>query len=605
MSRYKICLVFAATWCWFAPLSAHAYVDMAPTLARVVREARAIAVVEVERFSHDKGVVLLKKVRDLQGEVGTEPIKHQVKRTNESAVERPILEWAEPGRRGVLFLSTNSALVCMGEGWYQVQASADGWWRLGAARPDLPLAYYGTVSRLSDAVALMLANKNAIITTLPHGAGQEGASFDLALNRASLPGLVKVQRLRASLSMPPMVMAVSMNAAFLVGMGQAGEDEIPALREKLRAAEATARAESAADLGSLGAKAASAAPDLVKLLDDAVPLVRMAAAAALLRVSPGDRRARDVLARGLASEDGDVRRRAARATGLAGPAAAPLTDPLGALLSDSDLLIRRTALQAIATLGPAAAGAVERVIPLLDQPETAIDAADALGRLGPAARPALKPLARLLAAETIAERWAAVRAMAQIGGDDAAPAVQFMIRELRSSSQVDSYNMLMYLALLGPVARDAIPAIQTARLGNPVLRQTTIWAIEPGTNLPWLGPMGDAEFARWILESYVHELGDHLQPVARALAQKIMDGNAGNVPGWAYKLLARFPEQSLAILAPGLADKDLVQRQRAAVALGYMGPAAAAAKPGITQALGQAQDEREQRLLKWCLREIE
>jgi len=136
-------------------------------------------------------------------------------------------------------------------------------------------------------------------------------------------------------------------------------------------------------------------------------------------------------------------------------------------------VMRRTALQAIATLGPAAASALAPVTALLDQRETAIDAADALGRMGPAARPSLKALARMLSADAAAERWAAVRAMAQIGGIKAAPAVKFMIRELPQASEVDGYNMLIYLVLLGPVAKDALPAVRTSRVRNPVLRQAT------------------------------------------------------------------------------------------------------------------------------------
>src|SRR5947199_112860 len=99
----------------------------------------------------------------------------------------------------------------------------------------LGLSVAGDCGNMSPTLgrALMLADKSAIITTLPHGADREGASFDLALNRASLPGLVKVQRLRAHLGMPPMTAAVSMNSGFVVGMGQAGEDEIPALVQKL------------------------------------------------------------------------------------------------------------------------------------------------------------------------------------------------------------------------------------------------------------------------------------------------------------------------------------------------------------------------------------
>ena len=103
----------------------------------------------------------------------------------------------------------------------------------------------------------------------------------------------------------------------------------------------------------------------------------------------------------------------------------------------------------------------------------------------------------------------------------------------------------------------------------------------------------------------MHELGDHLKPAARALARKIMAGSAGNVPAWGYKLLARFPEETVPVLSAGLGDKDRVQRERAAVALGYMGRAAAAANPQVARALSAAQDEREQRLLKWCLRETE
>src|SRR5207237_641000 len=151
---------------------------------------------------------------------------------------------------------------------------------------------------------------------------------------------------------------------------------------------------------------------------------------------------------------------------------------------------------------------------------------------GPAARPSLRALTRMLSAGSAAERRAALRAMAQIGGPGAAPAVKFITRELPGASEVDAYNMLIYLALLGPVARDALPAVWKAPVRNPVLRQTTAWAIDPGSDLPWLGPMGDSDVAQYILESYVHELGPHLRPAARALARKIMAGKAGDVPSW-------------------------------------------------------------------------
>jgi len=43
----------------------------------------------------------------------------------------------------------------------------------------------------------------------------------------------------------------------------------------------------------------------------------------------------------------------------------------------------------------------------------------------------------MLSAEAATHRWAAVRAMAQIGGDDVHPAVSFMIAEMPKASDMD------------------------------------------------------------------------------------------------------------------------------------------------------------------------
>ena len=141
---------------WLAT-TGNAYVDMAPTIGRVVREAEAIALVEVDRINAEKGIVILKKVHDFKGDLSGNRFKHRLVRANETVIDRPIADWAEPSRRAVLFLSGKTALVCLGQGWYQVSSGSDGWWQIGATRPDLPLAYYGTVSRLSEAIESMLA----------------------------------------------------------------------------------------------------------------------------------------------------------------------------------------------------------------------------------------------------------------------------------------------------------------------------------------------------------------------------------------------------------------------------------------------------------------
>jgi HEAT repeats len=607
MMRSKMLAVVAAVWMVLMAQPAGAYVDLAPTLARIVREAQTITVAEVVAFSPEKRAVVLKKLRDLKGETASDPTKHRLLRADESALDAPLADWAEPGRRCVVFVTGKAAVVCVGEGWYQVHAEGNGWWRIGAPRPDLPLAFYGAVSRLEEALPLILAGKTAVITALPHGANREGASFDLALNRANLPGFVRVQRLRASNRMPEMAMGVGSNPVWVVGLGRVGKEELPGLRQKLKSTDAIVRAEAAGDLGFLGADAVDAASDLEKLLDDQVPSVRLAAAWSLLRMAGKNARALEALTKGMADKDAKVRREAARAAGLAGSAAAPLTDKLAALLSDADTRVRSSALQAIATLGPAAAKSREPVTALLDRPETAINAADALGRMRSAARPSLKALARLLTVDAPAQKWAAIRAMAQIGGPDAAPAVQFMIQQLPKASEADGYNILIYLSLLGPVAKDALPAVRSSRIRNPMLRQTTAWAIDPTSELPTFGlpDFGDMDFAGYMMEAYVQELGDNLKPAALTLAKKIMAGKASKVPAWGYKLLARFADDSLPILTPGLTDDKLVMRERATVAIGYMGKAASAARPQVALALEMSKDERERLLLQWCVRELD
>jgi len=605
------------------------YIDLAPTLSKIIAESDRIALAEVVQYSREKSVVVLKEVHTMKGASSPDLIRHRVGTAGGATIPRPIMQWATPGARCVLFSSPKTTLVCQGQGWYQVHALGAGAWTLGADRPDLPLAYYGTVSRLASSITSMLDGKNASITVVAFGADNEGASFDLALNRQALPALVRVQRIRASLRMPSNVMAASGNPAYRLGSGPVDEADLPALMEKLRNADAMERAEAANDLRCLGGKAGAAAAPLAELLGDSAPCVRFSAAAALLRITPPHMRAVEILAQGLGSAELAVRRESARAAGLSGPAASPLADKLAALLKDPDESVRITALQAISLLGPAAGSAAGAVSPLLDEPALAIDAADALGRIGAAARPALKRLAQMLSSERADVRWAAVRAMSQIGGEDAHPAVEFMIRTLPGATEVEGYNIMIYLALLGPVAADAIPAIRSVRIKNPVLPSATQWAIAPDKSFPWLGggrpgmpgpggpgpggpgpggpgPRGGpGDIALYVYEAYIHELGDRLRPAAGVLARKIMDGTAGDVPTWGYKILACGPVEALDILSPHLADSDLSMRERATVALGYMGKAAAPAKEQIKTALSKAPTEREQRLLRWCLREVD
>ncbi len=515
-----------------------------------------------------------------------------------------------------MFQSRNTTLVCLGRGWYQVRRSGNDRWKISGERPDLPLAFYGSLPRLINGVERMLAGKDAVLTTVAYGAGDVATSIDLALHRTNLPGLVRVARINANLRMPPMVMAASANPAYLLGQGPVSEDELPALVKQLHSADEIQRAEAAEDLGWLKQKAKSAIEPLTGLLDDRASRVRFAAAAALLRISPSERKSLDVLAQGLSHKDAVVRRQAAEATGMAGLPAGELSKSLASLLKDDDTTVRDAALQAIATLGPAAADCSGVVIPLLDDPHVAINAADALGRMGRRVRPMPHGLVKMLSSDEAEIRWAAVRAMSQIGGDDAKPVVKFMVAALPKATTVETYNILVYIALLGPDAKDAAPAINRPRMMvNPMLAPAAKWAIDPNRGLPWRsgGPFGGPgmfgddgpNLAKFIYEAYFHELGTRLAPTVDKLLDKLIDGSAGDVPTWGYGLLNCDTQRSLARLIPLLADNELRKRERAVVALGYMGSTAATAKADLTTALNKSTNEQEKRLIEWSVREIE
>ena len=276
-------------------------------------------------------------------------------------------------------------------------------------------------------------------------------------------------------------------------------------------------------------------------------------------------------------------------------------------------------------LGPVAVKAVPALIPLLDDKELVCDVADALGRIGPGATAALPKLAAMLKSDQKAVQWAAVRGMSQIGGRGAHPAVEYMIKVIQSgtATEVEGYNMMIYFSMLGPAARDAIPALQNFAIKNPFLPTTTYWAINP-TYFPWAAGGGDMGFggrgwrARggrggggmggmmdFMYAAYVKELGPRLAALSPVLAKGIMDDSAGDVPVWGYGLLDAAPEQSLAILVPWLKNADLTLRERAAVAIGYMGEDGEGATDAVKAALAATANEKEKKLLEWTLRQID
>jgi hypothetical protein len=600
---------------------AHAYIDLAPTLAKITNDAPNIGVVEVVDFNRETHVVTLKAVRTLKGTMQAGEIRHEVAPPG-GALPRQVMQWATPGSRAVTFSSRTTTLVCLGTMWYQVTTTS-GVGKLGKERPDLPLSYYGGVSRLAEALEAILQNKSAVISVVSYNTDLEGAMFDLALNRQSLPGVVKVVRMRAAMNMPGSVFTAASNPLYFIGPGFVDEHDTPKLIEQLKSKEVLSRVEAADDLRTLGRKAKAAVPPLTEMLKDESLQVRLAATAALMRIAPTTPVSTKALMDAMGSADVAVRRRGASYAGYSGTGDAAVVEKLVTLLKDSDAIVRANAMESVSVLGPLAEKAVPVLATMLDTPEVVIDVADALGRIGPAAEPALGRLAKLLESSEPNVRWAAVRAMSQIGTKGAQPAIDFMVKVMKGTpNEVEGYNMMIYLALLGPVAQGAVEDIRAFRIKNPGLPWATQWAISPTATWPWNQAIGfDARGGRggggggrndgWgnlqnlIYVSYINGLGARLGSLSAPLATEIMENKAGNVPTWGYRILAADAKKSIGVLSPYLQHGDIVMRERATVALGYMGEAAEPAREALVAAAKKATNEKERRLMEWAVRQID
>ncbi len=160
-------------------------------------------------------------------------------------------------------------------------------------------------------------------------------------------------------------------------------------------------------LGGFGREAAGAVPQLVRALGDDDPRVRWFAIEALALIGPAAKAAVPALvealrshdlAYALASEDSDalkdgpIRLIAAFALGRIGPEARAAIPDLIAALSGPDSRVRGEAARALGLIGPEARAAVPALIRLVTRgtvAEVAERAAEALGRLGSVAVPAV------------------------------------------------------------------------------------------------------------------------------------------------------------------------------------------------------------------------
>src|SRR4051812_39999215 len=75
------------------PRFAQGYIDISPTLGWLVKDSTSISVLEVEKLSVEKRVIIFKKIADLKGTGPEGPIRHHIADGYPPREPRLVMDW--------------------------------------------------------------------------------------------------------------------------------------------------------------------------------------------------------------------------------------------------------------------------------------------------------------------------------------------------------------------------------------------------------------------------------------------------------------------------------------------------------------------------------
>src|SRR5262249_30316441 len=217
--------------CWVIWLTlagkANAYIDSAPTLGRIVNEASHIVVLQVEKVSKEKSVVIYRKIADLKGSDPSSRVKHQIRDDLNPRAYQTILQWAEPGKIAICFSDGKVSQICVGRYWYECHAGEAPWWTMTGGRPHLSFAYSGSVENLRQHVQAILEGREVIVTAAYYRVETADVAWHAVTFKRSAEGKeFPIWRFRASLSMPGTLFELVRSPAWVVGEGAGGQVDV-------------------------------------------------------------------------------------------------------------------------------------------------------------------------------------------------------------------------------------------------------------------------------------------------------------------------------------------------------------------------------------------
>jgi HEAT repeat protein len=246
------------------------------------------------------------------------------------------------------------------------------------------------------------------------------------------------------------------------------------------------RIQAARSLGRSGLTASKEAPNLIALLKDPEESVRCVAAEALGKLGDVGAEEIDALVEMLHDPSSKVKASAARALGSMKKLAARAVEEIIPLLQDREEEVRTAAADAIALVGALNEQATESLVEGLASKDNVIQAqtAQALATIGSAAKDAAPALVEALGKGSDRVRAKAAQALGKIGEAAAEVAVPSLVKALRGKDNWTSALAAEALGEMGESADEAVPAlVQCLRSGNPLVRANAAEA---------LGKMGSA-----------------------------------------------------------------------------------------------------------------
>jgi len=584
-------------------LRAEAYIDTCPSLGSALSASTSIVVLEVEKVSLEKRVIIYKKTADLKGTHPEDRIKHVLTDGAHPREPKGILDWARPGRTALGFHNGKIFVTCLGSLWYESALTESSWWTMTRGCPEMLYSYAGSVDRLRRHVVDMLTGKEVVVTAVSY-AGTSSTNFTMAIHyRSSLRG-VPLCRLKAGLQ------HTTYRPQQVVGKNGGSEDDVPGLLTGLENSDAARRADAAEDLGRIGPPAKAAVPALARRLKDADPQVRIASAAAIASIDPKNP---DVLPAALAELKGAAEQRRVAAD-LLGDLGAVSVPTLSGALKDVDANVRWAAAESLGRIGPAAKAAVTDLAAALADKEIRSIAADALGSIGKEAKAGVPGLVQIVREEKDPSlRMTAGVALARIDPSAAGPAAPLFAEALRNPDGRVRHDATIMLQMLGPAGREATPILtellrEKAQYMRQIAANAVCYSRDPRAVPALVEALEkDAEVSvRSTAAMALGFVGPDAKAAVPALEGKLKDADIGTriVSAEALWKITKDEERTVPVLIEALRHKNTYMVGLSAGILGRMGPAA---KRGIPDLLGllKASDETQRRVAGQLLKGID